>query len=183
MKPTSLSDKCSKHIRWQDLINCGETQATTGIENLPKERQSWEALAELAQKILDPVTNEFGQIELTFGFCSPELYKAIPRGTSAKHDQHHAHEINKRGNLFCDRRGAAVDFRSECVSSLIIAKWIVSTLPFDRLYFYGDDRPVHVSYRPDHTRQIVIMRQSEKFPDRKIPSVMSLKKFLDFDGI
>ena len=33
-----------------------------------------------------------------------------------------------------------------------VADWIIANLPFDRLYFYGADRPIHVSYGPQNSR-------------------------------
>ena len=33
-----------------------------------------------------------------------------------------------------------------------VANWIIANLPFDRLYFYGRDRPIHVSYGPEQSR-------------------------------
>jgi len=40
---------------------------------------------------------------------------------------------------------------------LEVAQWIVKNTPFDRLYFYGDHRPLHVSYGPENKREIVLM--------------------------
>ena len=33
-----------------------------------------------------------------------------------------------------------------------VADWIIENLPFDRLYFYGSDRPIHVSFGPSNQR-------------------------------
>ena len=44
------------------------------------------------------------------------------------------------------------------VDSRVAAAWIVEHTAFDRLYFYGADRPIHVSVGPDQSRQIVHMR-------------------------
>ena len=50
------------------------------------------------------------------------------------------------GALVCERGGAACDFIVDDEDMREVADWIVANLPFDRLYFYGSDRPVHVSY-------------------------------------
>ncbi|HPB76993.1 MAG TPA: hypothetical protein PLY96_17305 [Chromatiaceae bacterium] len=42
---------------------------------------------------------------------------------------------------------------------------------FDRLYFYGTDLPIHVSYGPDHSRQIVEMRPTAA--GRLVPRVVA----------
>ena len=39
----------------------------------------------------------------------------------------------------------------------MVARWIVANTPFDRLYFSGDDLPLHVSYGPEQARQVVVM--------------------------
>ena len=41
------------------------------------------------------------------------------------------------------------------VKSLTVAKHIVKELPYDRLYFYGTDRPIHVSYGPSKNRKLL----------------------------
>jgi hypothetical protein len=91
-------------------------------------------------------------------------------------DQHAAHEVNSRGNLICKRLGAACDFIVPDESMLEVAQWLVQNTPFDRLYFYGDDKPIHVSFGPEHARRIVIMTPS-KNNDRLIPRNISLDDF------
>jgi hypothetical protein len=50
---------------------------------------------------------------------------------------------------------------------LEVAKWIVQSLPFDRLYYYGKDRPVHVSFGPDQSRmaiQLIVNASGARLP-------------------
>jgi hypothetical protein len=115
-------------------------------------------------------------IGLTYGFCSLELAKEIPGRIDPKRDQHAAHELNRRGNLACPRLGAAADFLVEDESLLEVAQWIVANTPFDRLYFYGDDKPIHVSFGPEHSRQVLRMVASKS--GRLIPRVTSREGFL-----
>lgn len=50
-----------------------------------------------------------------------------------------------------DRLGAACDFRIMGLESDRLVEWILEQqLPFDSLYYYGGDRPVHISYAPQH---------------------------------
>lgn len=56
--------------------------------------------------------------------------------------------LNMNPLPLCERRGAAVDFIVDDESMLEVAQWIVANTPFDRLYFYGDREPVHVSFGP-----------------------------------
>ena len=63
--------------------------------------------------------------------------------------------------VICDRGGAACDFLIEDADMLEVAEWVIANTPFDRLYFYGSDRPIHVSYSPAGVRQAVAMRESK----------------------
>jgi len=91
-------------------------------------------------------------------------------------DQPASCELNTRGQPICKRLGAAVDFIVTDESMLEVAQWIVQYTPFDRLYFYGDDKPVHVSCGPDDKREVVIMKASKS--DRSIPRVIKVETFL-----
>jgi hypothetical protein len=72
--------------------------------------------------------------------------------------------------------GAAVDFIVEDESMLEVAQWVVANTPFDRLYFYGDDLPLHVSFGPDHSRHVIRMGAGKS--GRLIPRVTPTEAFL-----
>jgi len=171
----SLDAPCGEYFTFRQLIECGETQVQTGLLNQPIQPESYSALFELAALVLDPVIDYFGMIKLTYGFCSSKLAKAIPAGIAPKLDQHAAHEINQKGNPICERLGAAADFIVEDESMLEVAQWVVQNTPFDRLYFYGADKPVHVSYGPENNREIVIMKTSKD--NMLIPKVVKSELF------
>jgi DNA phosphorothioation-associated putative methyltransferase len=156
--PTSLDAFCGRHFSYRQLVECGETQRATGLSNMPKSSESFVALFDLATQILDPVIEYFGSIELTYGFCSAELARKVPGRNAPSLDQHSAHECNRTGKLICERRGAAVDFLVRDENMREVADWIIDNLPFDRLYFYGDDRPLHVSFGPEQSRQAIVMK-------------------------
>jgi DNA phosphorothioation-associated putative methyltransferase len=141
-----LDVPCGQYFTYRQLIECGETQARIGLPNLPKEADSYNALYELATKILDPLIDYYGMIKLTYGFCSPELSRHINGRIAPKLDQHAAHELNRLGKPVCPRLGAAVDFLVEDENMEDVARWIMENLPYDRLYVYGTDRPIHVSF-------------------------------------
>ncbi|MTW19727.1 DNA phosphorothioation-associated putative methyltransferase [Allochromatium palmeri] len=172
----ALDDPCGRFLTFRQLIECGETQAHTGLANLPRRPESYDALLELAEQVLDPVIEYFGMIRLTYGFCSPELARQIPGRIDPKRDQHAAHEHNRLGRPICARLGAAVDFLVEDECMLEVAQWIVANTPFDRLYVYGDDQPIHVSYGPNQDRQIVRMVATQD--GRLVPRVVSAETFL-----
>lgn len=172
----SLDEPCGRHFSFRDFIKCGETQTQTGIPNLPEQLETYAALARLAIQVLDPVIDYFGPIQLTYGFCSPELAKHIPGRNAPTLDQHAGHEYNTRGTLICKRLGAAVDFIVLHESMLEVAQWIVRHTPFDRLYFYGDNRPIHVSYGPDEKHEVVMLTTSQG--NRAVPKVIRSEAFL-----
>jgi DNA phosphorothioation-associated putative methyltransferase len=171
-----LDEKCGRHFLFRDFIQCGETQAKTSIPNIPEQIETYNALTRLATSILDPVIDYFGEISLTYGFCSRELAKHIPGRITPELDQHASYELNTRGKPICTRLGAAVDFIVTDESMLEVAQWIVQNTPFDRLYFYGDNRPIHVSCGPDNKREIVIMTVKEG--GRSVPQVVKIEAFL-----
>ena len=147
-----LDSRCGASLTYRSLIQCGETRQRLGIANLPLKPETYNALFDLATQVLDPVIEYFGSIRLTHGFSSAELTRNIHRGIAPKLDQHAACERGHRGALVCERGGAACDFIIENEDMREVAEWIVANLPFDQLYFYGSDRPVHVSYAPEPAR-------------------------------
>jgi DNA phosphorothioation-associated putative methyltransferase len=152
-----LDQKCGRYLTFRDLIECGETQAAHDIGNMPVEPESFNALFDLAHHVIDPVVDYFGMVKLTFGFCSPALASHIKGRISPKLDQHAAHERTRRGGYICERLGAACDFVVEDEDMEMVVEWIIGNVKFDRLYFYGRDRPIHISYSSTPTRQVVDM--------------------------
>jgi DNA phosphorothioation-associated putative methyltransferase len=150
-----LDSLCGRYLTYRQLIECGETQQSSSLPNTPIQPDSYTALYELAIHIIDPVIDYFGMIRLTYGFCSHELGKLIKNRVAPKLDQHAAHELNMRKNPICLRLGAAVDFIVEDENMREVADWIAMNTPFDRLYFYGNNRPLHVSYGPEQKRQYI----------------------------
>jgi len=156
-QPPALEDACGAKLTYRDLILCGETALRAGLANLPKSLASYRALRELAEKILDPVIDWYGSISLTYGFCSQELARLIPGRIAPNLDQHAAHELNRLGKPICPRLGAACDFLVQDEDMREVAEWVAANTPFDRLYFYGRHRPIHVSCGPENKREIFEM--------------------------
>lgn len=144
-----LDAPCGANFRYRDFIECGETQKRLGIANIPRRPETYNALYALAVNILDPVIDYFGPIRLTYGFCSTELGKHIKARVAPELDQHASYELRRNGKLICDRGGAACDFIVDDEDMHEVADWILANTPVDRLYFYGSNRPVHVSYQVD----------------------------------
>lgn len=157
-----LDERCGAHFTYRQLIECGETQAKTCLQNLPEEPESFTALYELCRNILDPAIEYFGMIELTYGFCSREMAGKIPKRIAPELDQHASHGRKRNGQPICPRLGAAVDFLIRDENMREVAEWIIANLPFDRLYFYGDNKPLHVSFGPEQKRDAIEMRPTSK---------------------
>ncbi len=163
----ALDEKCGQRFKFRDLIECGDTWRIAKVDNSPQTADSYNALADLTRFILDPIVDYYGAITLTYGFCSRMLGKSIMKGVAPELDQHAAHERTRTGRFVCNRRGAAVDFIVQDENMAEVAEWIAKTLPYDRLYFYGPDRPLHVTYGPEHKRDFITVREHG---GRRIPS-------------
>jgi len=178
----TLDQHCGKYLTYRDLIECGDTHRDTQLTNTPTQQASFLALYELTRQALDPVIDYFGMIRLTYGFCSHALSRKIPGGIAPRLDQHSSCELNTRGQVICDRGGAAVDFVIEDEDMHEVAVWIIENVQFDRLYFYGPNRPLHISVGPDNSRDVVWVKQSQT--GKRIPQNMTIEKFresrLDF---
>ncbi|MEY2976054.1 MAG: hypothetical protein ACO31I_00525 [Prochlorotrichaceae cyanobacterium] len=158
-----------RYLTLGDLCTCTQTykRYRDSIDPFPRSLESFEALKSLCTELVDPIIDHFGrdQFELTYGFCSVDLKRFLAQKdpetglkngrVAPHHDQHMAHEINRKGKYFCDRLGAAVDFRIRNCSSDTVVQWIVDQpLPFDSLYYYGEQRPLHISSGPQHKQKI-----------------------------
>lgn len=135
--------------------------------NTPRTQESTIALERLLLDILLPINRAIGKPSITYGFTSFSLKKYIqklsPSGTSPDLDQHSAFERNSSGKQICSRGGAACDFFIEGIPSSDIVRYIVNSLNYDRVYYYGNDRPVHVSIHPaESLKHLQVMGTSEK---------------------
>jgi len=171
-----------KYLTLQEFCTCTQTyrKYSDRIDPYPKNlEETLSALESLCQHILDPMIDHFGreQFQLTYGFCSKDLKRFLSQKdpeTGIKNgrvdpsrDQHMAHEVNRNGKSYCSRLGAACDFRIVGMESDRLVKWILEQrLPFDSLYYYGSDRPIHISYGPQQ-RQSIWAFTDEGVPTRK----------------
>lgn len=130
-------------------------------------RQSLDAIKLLVTSVLVPISQEFGDIKITYGFTSHNLLKEIrktdPKGIAPALDQHASHETSSKGDIICPRLGAAADFivNGQKSEMHLVADWISKNTAFDRLYFYGPTRPIHVTVGPDNKRAVQIMDVSK----------------------
>lgn len=130
----------------------------------------------LANQILLPVAQYFGQVSITYGFTSPALTRYVqrlsPAGSAPDLDQHACCELNTKNSPICKRQGAACDFvvKGYEENMHVVAQYIGQQLSFDKLYFYGRNRPIHISVSDKPLRHVQIMQQSEstrRYPGKK----------------
>lgn len=171
-----LDQTCGDNFSFRNFIECGETQRKLGIPNLPLNPETYNSLYKLATEVLDPLIDYFGSINLTYGFSSHDLEKKIAGRIEPKLDQHASHECNKKGQPICDRLGAAIDFVIEDEDMLEVAQWIATNCSFDRLYFYGKGRPIHVSTSQVPKKLVTLMLPSPN-SGRKVPKNVSIEQF------
>lgn len=150
---------------YEQVINWYSDRFPSLQGNHPSE-ESKKSLEDLSRNILLPINNQFGFLKITYGFTSPALVRLIrkdsAKGTSPNLDQHASCEQNNRGNEICSRVGAACDFivPNKQMEMYEVARWIIKNLPFDRMYLYGKDRPIHISYGPENKRFVQMMHES-----------------------
>jgi hypothetical protein len=159
--PLDLDAPCGRHLRYRDLIQCGETcqrLAAAGlVDNLPRQTKTLQAMQTLCHELLDPVIDQFGALDLTYAFGSPALTREIHKAIAPELDQHAGLEVKNDGRPVCSRGGFAVDFRVPGMDSTALANWIARNVRFDRMYLYGTSRPVHVSIGPQQSGMVVQM--------------------------
>jgi hypothetical protein len=160
-------------------MEVGDTWNLYRVDNLPRQLATYHAMQAICAKVLDLAHDKFGCVELTYAFASPELDKLVRKNpnpnTTRNGDQHAGCELDSSGKPFCSRLGLGVDFRCPDISSAEVAKWVAENTEFDRIYFYSEDRPFHVSVGPDNERQITWMQQVS--PERLMPRRISVVYF------
>jgi hypothetical protein len=155
-----LDQLCGLNFTYRNFIHCGTTQARLGIANLPLNPETYNAYNRLARNVIDPLIDYFGGIRLTYGFCSAMLASKITEHIAPKLDQHAGHELNRVGKPICERLGAAVDFIVDDEDMAEVAQWMVENTDFDRIYLYGRNKPLHVSYSKTPAKQVTLMLAS-----------------------
>jgi hypothetical protein len=151
---------------YQQLVDWHRLRHAVSIINTPSPSSAaW--LKTLISEILLPL-QQLGEIRVTYGFVGYELNKYIqkhsPSGTAPILDQHASCETNLKDHFICNRPGAACDILITGYEDRmqLVAQYIIQNLHYDRLYFYGRNRPIHVSVAPQNTYQLQVMNQSDK---------------------
>ncbi|WP_371187842.1 hypothetical protein [Thalassotalea maritima] len=177
-----------KHDLAKRVINWYEKKHDFELSNFPETSLSVEAIATLLKCILIPIEKELGTIFITYGFVSGKLNTFIqknnPVGTSPSIDQHSSHEHNAKHKVICKRGGVASDFYVTGYEKNMdrVVDFIVNNLEFDRIYYYGKDRPIHVSVSHEMHRHLQLMsltKDGKRIPSRKAYGDEAIKLIKD----
>lgn len=129
-----------RYLSLEEFCTCNQTyrKYVHKIDPYPKNlEETIPALQVICQHILDPVIRHFGRerFRLTYGFCSTDLKRYLDQkdpktGTKngrvdPSRDQHMALEVNRNGRYYCDRLGAACNFRITDLPSDRFVEWIL----------------------------------------------------------
>lgn len=163
------------HPLGQDLLNWHKDKHNFHQLNEPILDSSKMALERLVDEILLPINRMLGKPTITYGFTSLPLKKLIqkasPSGTAPTLDQHSSYETNSAGTQICSRGGAACDFYIEGLPTSDIVRFITQKLNYDRIYYYGNNRSLHVSiHLIDPLKHLQVMSESEngrRYPGKK----------------
>lgn len=162
-----------KHPVANNLLNWYQEKHVISLDNFPKDVESINSILELIETVLLPVNKKFGDVKITYGFVSQELNRYIQKnsstGTYPTIDQHSASELNNANNHICKRHGIACDFFINGFENKMdqVMLFIVKNLDFDKIYYYGNDRPIHVSVGNKSEKHLQIMNVSAN--GRRIP--------------
>lgn len=170
---------CSPNFNYSDFLTCSETHRIAKVSNIPEQHLTYSFIKQLANDILEPCLKQFGVLKLTYGFCNQSLAREIKKrggGIYPPLDQHAGMELKDNGDLISPRGGFAADFHCFPTASIDVAKYIVKELNFDRLYYYGSKRPLHVSVNKQFVRKIVIM---QKAVSKTVPKQIREEAFLN----
>lgn len=102
---------------------------------------------------------------MTYGYTSHPLLRWIlknsPGDMAPDIDQHASMELNSQDSRICKRNGAACDIYVEGYEQRMdeVARFICTHLEFDRLYFYGKDKPLHISVGADNSKYALIRQR------------------------
>lgn len=172
-----LDDWASRYFRYRDLVEASDQQAQAGAAQVPVAAETWVWLAALAESVLDPVVDRFGEPTITHGFVGPARLGEDAGSAAPDHTQHAGFEADGGGNPVAARPGQAVDFYVPAWSSLEVAQYLAENVAFDRMAFYGPDRPVHISVGPANEGLISLIFRDARGSDMA-PLWMPKRQFL-----
>lgn len=119
-----------------DELTTSDTAERLGISNKP-DSIALDSLEQLAQKVLQPIRDQFGVVDINSGYRCPALNKAIGGASQSQH-------------IF----GEAADITCRAVDIFHLAQWIKDNLIFDQLIL--EPTWVHVSYKRQGNRRQVL---------------------------
>ena len=132
--------KLSEHFHLSEFTT-SQAAARRGLDNTPPP-QVVAALKDLCINVLEPVRKQFGRVNVSSGYRSPAVNRAVGGSATSQHVL-----------------GEAADIECPGVSNHELARWIARNVDFDQLIleFYTPGQPnsgwVHVSWRRSGRRK------------------------------
>ena len=150
--------KLSKNFTLAEMTK-SSTAKRLGIDNTANEEQI-EALRELCEKVLQPIRDEFGAVNVTSGLRVPALNKTIGGSSTSQHCKGEASDIS-----FC---------RSNCTGKNgEVFAWIKDNLNFDQLIWeFGDSKCpdwIHISYKYGKNRKQILKAVKQNGRTKYLP--------------
>lgn len=147
--------RLSRSCNLEDFV-ISETAMRHGLDNWPKDEAVIARLQLLAEKILEPVGEQFQtRPMISSGYRASDVNARVGGTPTSQH-------VN----------GEAVDFQMPGISELEVARWMAGALDFDQLILEKVDRPegavvwIHCSYvSPEKNRKQVKHGGSKGFAD------------------
>ena len=144
--------KLSKNFSLDELIK-SQVAERKGINNNPSPAQI-DNLKLLCEKVLQPIRDKWGVVNVSSGFRSAELCIAIGSSVNSQH--------------CADNGSAACDFEIFGKDNEEVADWVFHNTPIDQLileFYKGKDEPnsgwIHVSYDADQQRKQYLIAYRE----------------------
>ena len=93
-------DRCGEFFTYRDFFECSDSWKRSKVENIPRQLETYSAIQQMCRDILDPVTEVFGKVFLTYGFSSPALVNEVKKNSypniTPSGDQHSGSELNSK---------------------------------------------------------------------------------------
>ena len=144
--------KLSKNFSLDELIK-SQVAERKGINNNPSPAQI-DNLKLLCEKVLQPIRDKWGVVNVSSGFRSAELCIAIGSSVNSQH--------------CADNGSAACDFEIFGKDNEEVADWVFHNTPIDQLileFYKGKDQPnsgwIHASYNRNNQRKQYLIAYRE----------------------
>ena len=72
-------DRCGEFFVYRDFFECSDSWTRSKVDNIPLQFETYASIRQMCRDILDPVSEVFGKVHLTYGFNSPALVGEVKK--------------------------------------------------------------------------------------------------------